>query len=275
MSIVDSLETKARDVKKSSYLSASHLQSVPTVCLDQGCGGAAPAQHFHDAQSPCLRCEVRLTAVCAALTLPELSALEKLSHPQHIPHRCQIFTQDEPMRYVYTITSGMVRLYRLLPDGRRPILGFALPGDFLGLTLPELSHCAADAVGAVTLCRFERHAFARMVEMSPKMMQRLHEFAIHELSLAQDQMVLLGRRTAEERVAAFLLGLRARYAAITDWTVYVPLPMGRQDIADFLGLTIETVSRILTRFAREKLIVVVPDGVRLLDLVRLEEKCPH
>jgi CRP/FNR family transcriptional regulator len=94
--------------------------------------------------------------------------------------------------------------------------------------------------------------------------------ASHELSLAQDQMVILGRRTAEERVAAFLIGLRNRWMRINGNQVHVLLPMTRQDIGDFLGLTVETVSRIMTRLAREKAIVIVPDGVRLLDVARLE-----
>jgi CRP/FNR family transcriptional regulator len=97
----------------------------------------------------------------------------------------------------------------------------------------------------------------------------LHEFAGHELSLAQDQMLLLGRRSAEEKIAAFLLNLQGRYGRIGVTSVTVPLPMSRQDIADYLGLTIETVSRTMTKLAREKLLVIVPDGVRLLDRPRL------
>jgi len=81
--------------------------------------------------------------------------------------------------------------------------------------------------------------------------------------------VILGRRTAEEKIVAFLLGLRQRWSRIDGSTVHVPLPMGRQDIGDFLGLTVETVSRMMTKLEREKAIVIVPDGVRLLDLPRL------
>ncbi len=83
-------------------------------------------------------------------------------------------------------------------------------------------------------------------------------------------MVILGRRTAEEKIAAFLIGLRERWAKINGQTLHIPLPMTRLDIGDFLGLTVETVSRMLTKFAREKAIVIVPDGVRLLDVARIE-----
>ncbi len=84
-------------------------------------------------------------------------------------------------------------------------------------------------------------------------------------------MLLLGRRTAEEKVAAFLLNLQTRYGRIGAMSVNVPLPMSRQDIADYLGLTIETVSRTLTKLAKEKVVVVVPDGVRLLSTDRLDQ----
>jgi CRP/FNR family transcriptional regulator len=98
----------------------------------------------------------------------------------------------------------------------------------------------------------------------------MNEFATRELSLAQDQMLLLGRRSAEEKVAAFLVGWRDRLARLEGVTKTVILPMGRQDIADFLGLTIETVSRTFTKLEREKLIVIVPDGVRVLDSKRFD-----
>jgi CRP/FNR family transcriptional regulator, anaerobic regulatory protein len=99
---------------------------------------------------------------------------------------------------------------------------------------------------------------------------RINEFVARELMLAQEQMLLLGRRTAEEKVAAFLVGWRERLAHIGDNRQTISLPMSRQDIADYLGLTIETVSRTLTRFEREKMLVIVTGGVRLLDTDRAE-----
>lgn len=102
------------------------------------------------------------------------------------------------------------------------------------------------------------------------MLKRLHEFAGHELSLAQDQMLLLGRKSAEEKVAAFLVNLQTRYSRIGHTSVTIELPMSRQDIADYLGLTIETISRTLTKLAREKTILIVPDGVRLLSAERMD-----
>jgi CRP/FNR family transcriptional regulator len=102
-------------------------------------------------------------------------------------------------------------------------------------------------------------------------MRKMHEVASHELAIAQEHMVVLGRRRAEERVASFLLKWWQRLKRIQGPSPTVPLPMGRQDIADHLGLTIETVSRTLARWMRERIILDVPDGVRILDGARLEE----
>ena len=106
------------------------------------------------------------------------------------------------------------------------------------------------------------------IEQRPHFLIRINEFASRELMLAQEQMLLLGRRTAEEKVASFLVGWRERLAHIGDERQTIALPMSRQDIADYLGLTIETVSRTLTRFEREKMLIIVAGGVRLLDATR-------
>jgi CRP/FNR family transcriptional regulator len=233
----------------------------------------APDQHpcrHGRTEGGCAECRVRLVSVCAALTGDELDELEGLSRHVAFDARQTLFSQDEEATAVFNITEGAVRLSRLLPDGRRHVMGFALIGDFLGLALPERQTVTAEALSPVAVCRFERRAFLDLVARKPHLLQRLHERAGYELGLAQDQMMLLGRRGAEEKVASFLLGLRERYARIGLTSVTLEMPMGRQDIADHLGLTIETVSRTLSRFDREKVILIVPGGVRLLDLGRLK-----
>lgn len=218
----------------------------------------------------CRSCSVRLISVCGALADEELLDLEALSQPVQFAAKDSLFAQGEPATNVFNITSGVVRLYKLLPDGRRQIVGFALAGDFLGLALVERYGVCAEAVTEVSACRFSRLAFTHYIDAKPHLLRRLHEFASHELSLAQDQMVLLGRRSAEERLAAFLVGMRDRLGRLGHHSVTVPLPMSRQDIADFLGLTIETVSRTITKMAKSRTLLVVPDGIRLLDARRLE-----
>jgi CRP/FNR family transcriptional regulator len=233
--------------------------------------GPAPRDCKHGRSgNNCEDCKVRLFSVCGALEPAELDELDRLSQVKNFPARTMLFDQGALAGSVFNVTEGMVRLYKSLPDGRRQIVGFALPGDFLGLALMDRYGVAAEAVTQVRVCRFARPAFLAYVDDKPHLLRRLHEFAGHELSLAQDQMLLLGRKTAEEKVAAFLLNLQTRYARMGTPSVTIPLPMSRQDIADYLGLTIETVSRSLTKLAREKVIVIVPDGVRVLLAARLD-----
>ncbi|MCO5090693.1 cyclic nucleotide-binding domain-containing protein [Bosea sp. (in: a-proteobacteria)] len=228
------------------------------ACDGPDCGGGG-----------CRSCMVRRVSVCASLTEDELALLESLAHPTHFAAGETLFAQGREAHSVYNVTAGAVRLYNLLADGRRQVVGFALPGDFLGLAMRDAYGFSADAIGAVSVCAFSRAAYTALVDAKPHLLKRLHEFATHELTLAHEQMMLLGRRTAEEKLICFLHGMQQRWARIGKPSVTVPLPMTRQDIADFLGLTIETVSRTFTRLAREKTILIVPGGVRVMNAERM------
>lgn len=218
----------------------------------------------------CRHCGVRLFSVCASLSDDELALLESLAQPLRYVGGETLFSQGLEATSVFNVTSGVVRLYKLLSDGRRQIVGFALPGDFLGLAMRDAFGFSADAIGDVGVCAFSRSAYTALVDSKPHLLRRLHEFATHELTLAHEQMMLLGRRTAEEKLVCFLLGMQTRWARLGKPSVTVPLPMTRQDIADFLGLTIETVSRTFTRLAKEKTILIVPGGVRLMNTDKMQ-----
>ena len=218
---------------------------------------------------------VRTISLSAALPLAERDTLEPLSRRIVLDQKETLFGQDEPANSVFNVTSGALRLYRILRDGRRQVIGFAIPGDFLGLSLLDRFGVSADALCPVTACRFDRLAFMGLVRSEPELMMHLHEITGQELSRAKDMMMLLGRRTADEKIAAFLTGLQARYARIGRISVTLELPMGRLDIADHLGLTIETVSRTMTRLDRDGCILIVPGGVRLIDHAKLERLSEH
>jgi CRP/FNR family transcriptional regulator len=219
---------------------------------------------------PCTDCSVRQFSVCAALDRAELRELEHLGRHVHFKSSETVFAQEEMTSSIYNLLEGVMRLYKLLPDGRRQIVGFALPGDFLGMATSARHHFSADAIGPVAVCRFFRTSFALFVEDKPHLLRRINELAVRELSQAQDHMVLLGRRSAEEKVATFLIGWRHRLAQLWSPTKTVPLPMSRQDIADFLGLTIETVSRTFSKLERDGVIEILPGRVCLLDPARAE-----
>ena len=205
-----------------------------------------------------------------ALEAKHLVALDRLAQHVELPAKATLFEEGDFARNVYSITSGVLRLVKLLSNGRRQIVGFALPGDFLGLSLATTYAFGADSVQSIQLCKFSREEMTCFVKEHPEMLERMHTLIAHELLLAQDQMVILGRLTAEERVAAFLLNLQLRYKRIGHESVTIPLLMLRVDIADCLGLTIETVSRTISKFARSRVILVVPDGVRVLDMKKLQ-----
>ena len=229
----------------------------------QGCG-------HRRSERCCIDCAARPISVCSVLSPPDLAELEALSQPLTLDKGQTLFGQGAVAHAVFNVVEGALRLTRLLPNGRRQVMGFALPGDFLGLAMPERHTVSAEALGPVEVCRFAREAFAALVEAKPRLLESLHARAGYELTLAQEQMLLLGRRTAEEKVAAFLLTLRERFARSGRRSVTVELPMGRQDMADHLGLTIETVSRMLTRLDRTRAILLGPGGARLVDMARLE-----
>lgn len=219
---------------------------------------------------PCTDCSVRQFSVCAALDRAELRELEHLGRHVHFASCETVFAQEDLTTSFYNVLEGIMRLYKLLPDGRRQIVGFALPGDFLGMTTSSRHSFSADAIGPVAVCRFSKVSFSRFIENKAHLLRRINELAVRELNQAQNHMVLLGRRSAEEKVATFLIGWRDRLAQLKGPTRIVPLPMSWQDIADFLGLTIETVSRTFTKLERDGVIEIMPGSVCLLDPARAE-----
>lgn len=202
----------------------------------------------------------------AAANAFELRELQKLAIQVYFRSGKTIFSEREIADAVFGLSQGTVRLYKLLPDGRRQVLAFALPGDFLGMPFAERHNFSADAIGEVALCRFSRDDLIKFIQSSPNIMRLMIEFAIRELDMAQDQLLLLGNGSAEEKVALFLVNWRNRLAQLSVFSETVPLPMRRQDIADFLGLKLETVSRTLAKLEQKNVIRIVPKGVFLTGL---------
>ena len=230
-----------------------------------------PACHTGPGHVACADCGIRHASVCDALHGDELLDLGRMAQPKLFASRQTLFVEGDEATGLFNVTKGVVRLYILLADGRRQIIGFALAGDFLGLSLNPTFSMSADAITEVKACRFDRAAFVACVEAKSHLLKILHEFTSNELLIAREQMVLLGRRTAKERVAAFLLALRDRYQRIGLCDVGLQLPMTRQDIADYCGLTLETVSRAFSKLVGERIILIVPGGVRLLEIGRLRK----
>ena len=154
----------------------------------------------------------------------------------------EIFGENEPAEYVYKVTKGAVRTYKILSDGRRQIGGFYLPGDVFGLEIGKEHQFSAEAISDAAVLVIRRSAVISLAERDCEAARELWTFTGRELHRVQDHMMLLVK-SAQQRVACFLLEMAERLAT----TDALELPMSRQDIADYLGLTIETVSRTMSQ----------------------------
>jgi CRP/FNR family transcriptional regulator len=191
-------------------------------------------------------------ALCAGEA--DIERLEKIMRTKSLAVDELLVEQGAPRRQVYTLTSGMLRLYSELPDGRRQISGFLLPGDYLGLADEEIYSQTVDAVVPSTLCAFRVRDMDELMDDSPALRDRLYILTRDALRQARDSQMMLGRLAPVEKLASFLLLLSARLEKHGLTANPVQLSMNRTDIADHLGMTIETVSRSFTKLRMQGLI---------------------
>jgi CRP/FNR family transcriptional regulator, nitrogen fixation regulation protein len=180
-----------------------------------------------------------------------VEVMELMGAPMSCSRNTEIYGEGEQADYVYKVISGNVRTYRILSDGRRQIGAFYLPGDVFGLEIGDEHHFSAEAIGETRVLVIKRSALIALANRDVGVARQLWSFTARELRRAQDHVLLL-IKSAQQRVACFLLEMADRLA---DREV-VELPMSRQDIADYLGLTIETVSRTLTQLETEATIAL-------------------
>lgn len=221
----------------------------------------------------CQNCLVRHRGICAVLTAKELGRLSGQSrHTFHAPGEPLAVESDEATCYANVI-DGVIKLSRVLQDGRQQLVGLQFPSDLMGRLYAEENLLTAEAASEVEVCRMPRAALERLVESSAELKQRLLEQSLADLDQAREWMVTLGRKTAAERVASLLLMIAERTAGrdkVLKGRVIFDLPLVRADMADFLGLTIETVSRQISKLRNDGIVeitshrhVEVPDIERL------------
>jgi len=206
-------------------------------------GDACPRHEMAAVPEECAQCAVREIAVCTALSAPELERLRGIAVTKVYEPGATLFAADEPATMVGTVVSGTIKCFKLLADGRQQIVGFLFPGDFVGSPTQETNHGFAEALTRVELCLFPFSAIQRLIREMPNLERRLLTLANDDLDLAQEWMLLLGRKTARERLATFLLLLAQKAKARGIAEGPIDLPMNRSEIADYLGLSLETVSR--------------------------------
>jgi CRP/FNR family transcriptional regulator len=200
--------------------------------------------------SICLKCGSRSVGLCAPLDAAALDDMSGESERLGLEPREAIFRQGDTARHVYTLTEGMARLTRVLPDGRQAVIGFRFAGDILGFT-PEPEHAfGAEMLTRGKVCRLDRRRLEQMFRRYPVMERRFLELCVRELSASQDHILALGRFSAEERVAAFVISLVEAQQRRGHAGAVFELPATRADIGEFLGLTLETVSRAISAFRK-------------------------
>ncbi len=219
----------------------------------------------------CVTCGARQQSVCGAVEEPDLDRLATIATEHHVGKGQTFIEQGQPATEFFNITAGTAKLFKLLPDGRQQIIGFAGVGHFLGLAVSQDYAFSAEAIEPLQLCRFSRAKLRGLLDDLPMLEQRLLQTACDELVTAQEQMLLLGRKTAPERVASFLIAQDHGATSCHDPVDRIALPMTRAEIADYLGLTIETISRMLSRFKADKRIATPSShAIVILDRAWLE-----
>jgi CRP/FNR family transcriptional regulator len=238
-------------------------------------------QDVHTAGIPvlCQACEARHRGVCGALDSDQLVTLARASSKQTIEPGAELVGDMETVDHYSNVLAGVVKLTKTLSDGRQQIVGLQFAPDFLGRPFKSESAVNAEAATNVSLCSFPKAAIERMMKQSPELENRLLRQTLKELDEARDWMLTLGRKTAAEKVASFLLLIANHIDPTLDEgeeTVTFDLPLTRADIADFLGLTIETVSRQLTKLRADGVISIKNNRhITVARRERLEARAGH
>lgn len=223
----------------------------------------------------CSDCPIRHRAVCARCETDELDRLESIKYYRGYQAGQQIAWAGEKLDFVGSVVEGVATLTQTMEDGRRQMVGLLLPSDFLGR--PNRAEAAYDVVATtdVTLCCFRQKPFSDLLQETPHISNRLLEMTLDELDAAREWMLLLGRKTAREKIASLMSIFARRDAAVQNPSlakvVVFDLPLTREAMADYLGLTLETVSRQISALKKDGVIqlqgkrhVTIPDFDLLL-----------
>lgn len=235
-------------------------------------------RHEADAESECIVTPFdnreeskKLKRRLRALGSDGAGRLARISRLEELPANSTICFEGDLAADIFVVSTGIVRIFKILPDGRRQITRFLYPGDFLCVGANDFCDYGAEAATDISLVAIRRRDLERLEEEAPEIRRMFLSDAFSELAAAQDHMVLLGRKSASERVASFLLILARRQATRAgDLASRLQIPLSASDVADYLGLTLETVSRTLSAFRRNG-IISARGNRRQIDIVNREE----
>jgi CRP/FNR family transcriptional regulator len=233
-------------------------------------------QGTHGALLECGDCPIRHRAVCARCESDELAALEQIKYYRSYQAGQSIVWSGDRMDFVASVVTGIATLTQTMEDGRRQMVGLLLPSDFVGRPGRQTAAFDVTAATDVVMCCFRKKPFEEMMSRTPHIGQRLLEMTLDELDAAREWMLLLGRKTAREKIASLVAIIARREASLhlkeTGGSMVVDLPLTREEMADYLGLTLETVSRQISALKKDGVIrlegnrhVIIPDFDRLVE----------
>src|SRR6056297_3293546 len=224
----------------------------------------------------CADCPIRHRAVCARCESDELEQLDQLKYYRSFEAGQTLIWSGDHMDFVGSVVTGIATLTQTMEDGRTQMVGLLLPSDFVGRPGRQTAAYDVVATSDMVMCCFRKKPFEDMMNVTPHIAQRLLEMTLDELDAAREWMLVLGRKTAREKIASLLSIIARRDAALNiagqQGPMVFNLPLTREAMADYLGLTLETVSRQISALKRDGVIVLegkrhvtVPDFNRLLD----------
>ncbi|KZY36870.1 transcriptional regulator [Roseovarius sp. HI0049] len=224
----------------------------------------------------CGDCPIRHRAVCARCEAEELEQLDKIKYYRSFEAGQTVIFAGDQMDFVGSVVTGIATLTQAMEDGRTQMVGLLLPSDFVGRPGRETAAYDVVATTDMVMCCFRRKPFEEMMVVTPHIAQRLLEMTLDELDAAREWMLVLGRKTAREKIASLLSIIARRNASLsfgeTTGPMVFDLPLTREAMADYLGLTLETVSRQISALRKDGVIVLegkrhvtVPDFNRLME----------
>jgi CRP/FNR family transcriptional regulator len=230
----------------------------------------------HSVHVQCGDCPIRHRAVCARCETDELARLEQIKYYRSFQAGQTIIWSGDRMDFVGSVVTGIATLTQTMEDGRRQMVGLLLPSDFVGRPGRTTAAFDVTATTDLVMCCFRKKPFEDMMVLTPHIAQRLLEMTLDELDAAREWMLLLGRKTAREKIASLISIIARREAALhlrrIPGSLSVDLPLTREEMADYLGLTLETVSRQISALKKDGVInlagnrhVSIPDLDRLLE----------
>ena len=235
-------------------------------------------QDIHNSDIPvlCRSCEARHRGICGAMTPEQLLKLSKHTRRTLKDTDANLIVAESKATQVSNILRGVVKLTKIMPDGRQQIVGLQFAPDFLGTPFGEYNNVDAEAANNVQLCSFPKAILEEMIHESPELEHKLHQQALKQLDEAREMMLTLGRKTAAEKIASFLYMLAIHLDPEIDHEteqVEFELPLKRADIADYLGLTIETVSRQITKLRKDGVVQIENNRLfKIPDIERLKAR---